>query len=262
MNLVDRFLNRIAFDTGEGGGGGEGGEGGSGGSGWLSSVPENLRSHEAFKGIEKASDAWQEFVDLKVSSKGAIHIPGENATDEERNAYYKAIGRPDSADQYDLPDPQIPDGMEYNPEVKTVFQSVFYELDLPGQVAQKLWNKYNEAAIEGYNLQQKTEKEATEKAINELKDLWKGDTFKTNTELAKRTFLKQFEGDEEAVKFIEETKINGLALGNHPIFLKVFHKLGSLISDDSAAGGRGGEGGQVSDEEKAKQRFPNTKWRQ
>lgn len=229
---------------------------------WLSSVPENLRTHEAFKGIDKSSDAWQQFVDLKVKSANSIQIPGENATDDEKTNFYKTLGVPESADGYELADlTDLPEGTEYNPEAKKVFQQILHDAQIPAQNAAKFWDSYTKAVIANETAQKNSEKEALDAAINELKDEWKGDEFKVNTELATRTFMKYFADDDKAKEFMEETKIGTLPIGSHPMFLKIFAKVAGLMSDDSGGDERGGDGNPVSDEEKAKSRFKNTTWR-
>lgn len=234
---------------------------------WLSSVPENLRTNEAFKGVETSSDAWQQFVDMKVSSKTALQIPGENATDEDRSAFMNALGRPETADKYTFTKPEgLPEGLQYDDTVTEAFKSMFHEVGLSDANAGKLWEKYHEIAAQGHESEQKFEKEAMDTAVNQLKDEWSGDKFKVNTELAKRVFTNIFEDEAkqtEAKAFIQDTKINGLSLGDHPMFLKIFQQIGSVISDDvlNSGGGEGGEGG-MSEEDKAKKRFPNTKFKQ
>ena len=242
-----------------------GGENTGSGAAWSSSVPENLRDNEAFKGIEKSSDAWQQFVDMKGRMESSVQIPGENATDEDRAAFYTKLGRPETADKYTITKPDtLPEGVQYSEDTEAIFKTAFHEVGLSDQAAQKLWGKYHEVVAQGYETQQKAEQAAHEAAINELKNDWTGDNFKVNTEIAHRAFTGIFKDEtkqEEAKKFIEETKINGLPLGDHPMFLKMFHKIGSVIGDDTINHGRGGLDSGMTDEEKAKLRFPNTKFK-
>lgn len=244
----------------------DGGDVSGDGQAWLSSVPENLRSNDAFKGIEKSSDAWQQFVDLTGSSKTAVQIPGENATDEDRSAFYNSLGRPETADKYTLSKPEnLPEGLTYDENVAEAFKGIFHGVGLSDSQASDIWGKYHEIAAQGYEAEQKAEKESFDTAVNALKDEWPGDKFKVNTELATRAFTKVFEDEAkqaEATAFIEDTKINGTALGNHPMFLKIFQQIGSIIGDDSLNHGRDNSmNGGDSEEAKAQKRFPNTKFK-
>lgn len=246
----------------QGGQAGAGGEGGGAGGGderaWLSSIPENLRSHEAFKEVKTLPEVYQRFTDMTVKSKDMLAIPGDKATEEERAAFFGKLGRPESADKYTFTRPaDLPEAIPYDDNVAAVYKQKFFELGISDKAASELTKMHLDLAKQGYEIQRKQEAEATEKAVNALKDEWKGDAFKENSELATRAF-KKF-GGEEAAKFIEETKINGLALGDHPMFLKIFSAVGKSISDDSFNAGRDGNNQQgQSDEDKAKARFPAT----
>ena len=50
-----------------------------------------------------------------------------------------------------------------------------------------------------------------------------------------------------------------MAVGSHPLIMQIFKEVGASIADDSADAGRGGGGGELSEEQKAQKRFPNTK---
>lgn len=244
-------------------GGGNANAGGSGNDqapAWLASMPDDLKADKTLAQFPTIGDAGKELVRLKGFEGQAIVIPGEKATDAERAAFYTKLGRPETADKYTIAKPaDLPEGVPYNPEIEGVFKQFAFEKGIPDATAKEIFAWYWNGVKTGHEKQQQVEVAANEAAINQLKDEWKGDTFKVNTELAARAF-KKFGGDKpEVVKFIEETKVNGLPLGNHPMFLRVFAAIGQAIADDSmSAGGRGGGGGELSDEEKAKARFPNT----
>ena len=230
--------------------------------GWRSALPDNLKNHEFVKDYAKPGDAIQDFVNLKTEAATMLKVPGDDATDEDRSAFYGKLGRPETAEEYTIAKPEnLPDGVEYDENVETVFKGVFHEIGLSDQNANALWGKYHEMVTQGHEMEQKAEKEALDTAINSLKDEWTGDKFKVNTEVAHRAFSGVFEDAEkqsEAKTFIEETKINGLPLGSHPMFLKVFQKIGSIIGDDKINQGRDDSINAVSsDEERARKRFPN-----
>lgn len=248
---------------GENDGGANSNAGGSGTvefPGWMSSLPDAHKSNASFAKFKEAPQVWDKFDSLLKAEGKAVVIPDEKATDEERAAFYTKLGRPESADKYTITKPEgLPEAIPYNAEFEGVFKQFAFDKGIPDATAKDLYAWYWNGVKEGHAKQQQAETQATEAAINQLKDTWKGETFKVNTELAARAF-KKFGGENpEVAKFIEETKVGGVPLGNHPIFLKVFAAVGQAISDDSlAAGGRGGGGGELSDEDKAKARFPNT----
>lgn len=261
--------DRVTYSPDEGGAQGAGDQGGSNGGsddlGWRAALPDDLKNHEYVKGYSKPGDAIRDFVALKQEAGSMLKVPGENATDAERAAFYKAVGRPETAEAYSLKKPDgLPEGLPYSEDSEKVFKAYFHELGLTDKQAVQLWGKYHELSGQGFTAQQKAEADASAKALETLQSEWTGDTFKVNTELAHRAFMRTFDKPEqiaEAKAFLETSKVGGVALGDHPMFLRVFAKFGAMISDDQANAGRNSGGGQDnSDEAKAKARFPNTKF--
>lgn len=237
---------------GEAGGNEDGGEG----RGWLSSIPENLREHEAIKGAESLSDIYTGFAELSDRSKEGLTIPGEDATDEDRAAFYQRLGRPETSEEYTFTKPELPEDVSYDETVQAAFKELAFEHGLSQEQATNLHDWYWSTVKAGYDEQQKT----TENALETLKTEWKGDAFAENTERAVRAF-KKF-GGEQAQAFIDKT-VDGVQLGNHPTFLRVFAEIGKAISDDTMGGSRSHTTDAiVSDEERAKRRFPNTEFRE
>jgi hypothetical protein len=248
------------MEQNDGGGNNAGGSGTVEYPGWMSSLPDAHKTNESFAQFKEAPQVWDKFDSLLKAEGKSIAIPDEKSTDEERAAFYNKLGRPETPDKYSITKPELPEGVPYDPAIEKVFKEFAHQKGLPDSQAKEIYNWYWNLAKDGYAKQQQAETQANEKAINQLKDEWKGDDFKVNSELAARSF-KKFSGENpEAVKFVEETKINGIPLGNHPIFLKVFAAIGKAMSDDSAGGARGGGVGTMSDEDKAKTFFPNTKF--
>lgn len=237
---------------------------------WLTSVPEPLRGHEAFKGLAKQSDVFQKFVDLSEKSNGSVTIPGDKATDEERAAFYTKLGRPEAADKYSFTKPEdLPADIPYSPELETAFKQFAHKINLTDAQAKELYNWYHKDLVIPAHAKANEDSAATaaaqkaelDKSINTLKDVWKGDEFKVNVDTAFRAFKAvagKAEISEEATKFLEDTKVNGISLGNHPVFLKMFAAIGKTITDDSFSSEKGGNKGELSDEEKAKAMFPKT----
>ena len=250
---------------------------------WIAQLPDDLKANETFTSYAtlgdfakahvdtvgrvqeldgKVKDYEGKTTDLSKRLENALFVPGEDATDADRAAFYAKLGRPETADKYTITKPaDLPEGVPYNPEIEKSFRDFAHAQNLTDKQASQLYGWYYGLVRSGYEAQAKTEKEATEKAVNALKDEWKGDQYQANLTLAQRVF-KTFGGDTPEIKeFIENTKVNGLALGDHPLFLRIFAGIGKVISEDSLSqGGRGGTGGELSDEDKAKARFPNTKF--
>jgi len=236
-------------------------DGGSKAPAWTAQLDKDLQGNERLTQFKTIGEMGKTFLELEGKSKNALFVPGEKATDEERAEFYAKLGRPESADKYSYTRPaDLPDEIPYNAEVEAAYKQLFFKVGLSDAQAKEITETHLNLAKQGLEIQQKAEKEATEKAVNTLKDEWKGDAYKENSELAVRAF-RELGGGAEAKAFIENTKVDGIALGNHPMFLKIFANIGKKISDDSINSGRDGHKGEMSEEDKAKARFPNTKFK-
>jgi len=238
---------------------GEGGDAGGGEDrGWLSSIPENLREHEAIKGAESLTDIYTGFAELSDRSRDSLSIPGDDATDEDRAAFYQRLGRPEAAEQYDFTKPELPDGIPYDEAVEGAFKEIGFKHGLSQEQAAGLHAWYWSTVKAGAEEQQ----QKTEAEVNKLKsEDWKGDAFAENSERARRAFERFDNGDKEAAgEFLAKT-VDGIAIGDHPRFLKLFAAVGAAISDDTMTGDRSHSLDAIqSADAQAKKRFPNTKW--
>jgi hypothetical protein len=231
---------------------------------WIAQLDGDLQKNERFTQFKTISDMGKTLLDLEGNS---VRIPGEKATDEERKAFHSKIGVPDAPDKYEL---DTVDVKEYTKEADKMFRELMLKSNVPKSAAKGVHKAFTDMIKQGYEMKAKaeTDRKAAEQAaldgaVNTLKDTWKGETFKANTELAHRAWKNVISWagikDEEGNSFLSDTKIGNLSIGDHPMFLKLFHAIYGKIADDSTGGFRGGNGGgQGSDEDKAAKRFPNT----
>ena len=237
-----------------------GGEGGGEGAGetrkWLSSIPENLRGHEAFKDVKELPEVYQRFADLTVKSRDMVAIPNDKATPEELAAFQTRLGRPESADKYVLTKPEnLPEHIPYTPEMEAFFkENIAFKHGLSAKSADGLWKDYYNMVIKADSAAQQEYEKGIETSLNALKDEWKGEEFDKNKEIAIRAFKSFGKGFETLL----DEKIGTIKLGDHPAFIKLFNAIGKSISDDSAHSDRTGSTGELSEEAKAKARFPAT----
>lgn len=250
---------------------------------WLAQLPEDLRGNEAFTshatigdfakahldkvseldGKVKESDG--RVADLTKRLENAVTIPGDSATDEERKTFYSKLGVPEKPEDYEL------DQADIEAEADRMFRQVMLNSRIPKREAKGIHKAFVDMITQGKAAQAKAqadretaEKAALDQAVNSLKDTWKGDVYKVNSELAKRAykaFAKEAGFTDADMEAFETIKIGeNLCLGDSPLMLRIFHAISTKISDDQMGGDRGGGGGAKSDEDKARARFPNTKW--
>ena len=193
------------------------------------------------------------YLDLNEKSK-SYHKPlGEKPTPEEVAEFRKTIGVPEKPDGYTVERPEkMPEGIVYDEVLENKFREVSHQLNLtPAQVAgvYKMYSDYN---LGMHSEVLKGVSENKQKAVDTLKDIWKGDAYKENTEKAVRSFYKFVEasnppealgGAEGIQKWVEQSGI-----GDDPVMVWFFSKTFELIGDDKfIKGSPAGAGGDVLD---------------
>lgn len=201
--------------------------------GWRAGLPDDLKSHESFTPYKTVGEFAKAHIETagKVSELegklgSAIFKPGDDATPEQREQFYRSIGKPEKPDAYEFPKAE---GIEHDPKMVEWAQKTFHEANLNTDQAKAV-----SQAWDGFMGQMaKADQEARERAVKEaetsLKTEWGAD-YDKNCELAKRAF-KTF-ADTELIAFLDESK-----LGNAPLLSKAFAKIGKLMGEDTGLSG-------------------------
>jgi len=172
-----------------------------------------------------------------------VPIPKGDDDTEGWNRFAKAMGIPDRADQYGLPDPQIGPEFEGLNFDKEKFASVMHQFKLtPGQ-AKGLWETFVETNKQAYGEAQKSYREQMKMTVDQLRGEW-GDAYDSNVELGQMV-INRFGGDKDAQDFITERLVSDprgvkflAQLGNQFAESKVgdfSHKRFSLTPDQAQA---------------------------
>ena len=160
----------------------------------------------------------------------------DKATEDKPTEESKAEDEPtvNAPEKYEF---EMPEGVEFNQESFDKFEPLFRDLDLTQEQAQKLVTAQTEwqtQANENYvNEWAKTQ----EKWVGDLKadTEFGGANFDNNVSVAKQA-MERF-GSDELKQALNET-----GMGNHPEIIKVFHRVGSAIAEDTFSNGDSGHG--------------------
>lgn len=233
----------------------QGGDGGGTNSqnqqaaGWKTELPESQRGHEAFASYTTKSDfykghmelwgkhreATQKLIDLEGRMVNAVIKPGDNATPEEIAAYYVALGRPETLEQYTFEPHGLPDGV-MDPTIEAWFRKAAFDTGLNNVQAGTLYKQYMDMLGQKYTETMAARERVREEALTKLYAEW-GDKRAENIETIKRA-LKQF-GDSELGKYFDET-----GKGNDPVLINFLLKVGKAMSEDTFVKGSQSQGMQ------------------
>ena len=229
---------------------------GDSGIGWKSELPEAMRNSEAFAPYKSKSELWEGHAKLytehnaavqkatELESKIANYIPKlpDNASEEDRNQFYSALGRPEKPEQYEFAGDD-----KSAPEWTAYWKSEFHKLGLPKDTARGLSEVFDrkiQEVVDAHNagIQQQIQ-ESSEKLKVEL-----GDKYDASIELAKRMWAKH--GDDDFDKmFTGETSATRFSMIKHLL------KIAKLTGEDTSLQGAPGAGINKDD---ASSWFPNS----
>ena len=164
--------------------------------GWVAGLPDTLKTNEAFTKFKTVGDFATDYLAVftkasELEKKTANSIPKlpDDASDEERSAFYDALGRPKQPSEYEF-EGEDKNATEWTNQWKQEFHSLGLTKAQAKAMSQK-WNGAVQKMVEAHNTLVKNEiATATTKFKSEL-----GDKFDTNVELAKRMWSKYGEGD-------------------------------------------------------------------
>lgn len=216
-----------------GSGGGAPAEAGGSEGNWYDSLPQDMREDQnitKFDSVEAMGKSWLNAQRLI----GADKIPMPQ-TDEDWGNVYNRLGRPEDVTGYQI---EAPEGAEINQDMQDSFLSTAHNLGLNQKQVEGLaaW-QFEQGANADTQSQQASEQAFTE-AMNGLKNEW-GGAFEQNANIAVRA-AGEFLGDNDK-QFLESAKVDGVALGDHPAFLKLFNNIGKQMMEGSKLEGIGSE---------------------
>jgi len=227
--------------------------------GWRAQLSEDLRDNEAFTGFEKIGDFANDYLTTKGSAtelQGKLDnsIPklGENATDEDRAAFFTALGRPETEDKYELTKPtDMPEGMPYSEDVEKGFKTAAHALGLSQTQMQGLFGWYMEGTAGAFKADAEARQTASDAGMEAIKKEH-GDLYPEYVKTVDRA-VQMFGGD-EFKKFMDDS-----GMGNNPAIVKTFYNIGKAMSEDTFVDGKfGGGDRKVGTDGKAVLEFPNS----
>lgn len=206
--------------------------------GGMREIP--LREHPALAKYASKDEAVKALVHAQrligmrpEDMDGVIRVPGEDADAEAWAAVWAALGRPEAPEGYELPELDLPEGLEIDEELRAGFLAKSHELGLtPGQVSGLYgWFLPLSAA---YEQQQRDARDAGHRrAFEDLRSLHRGETPRV-LEDARLAALAL--GGEELLQALEDT-----GAGDRAEVVQALARVAPLVLEPGLRRGRGGE---------------------
>lgn len=173
-------------------------------------------------GLLKAVTSHLELEKLLGHEKVPIPKGPEDAEGWAR--FNKAMGIPDKADGYGLPDAQIPENMQGMVYDKAKFAETVHQFKLTPSQAKGLWGAYTEMIKGVYSQAQQAQQAQMTQVINQMRSEW-GDAYDSNVELGQMV-INKFSSDKGMEDFVTAT------LAKSPMGIKFLSKIGSQFAEN------------------------------
>ena len=191
---------------------------------WKASLSDEIRADKSLENINDIESLAKSYVHAqKLVGSDKIPVPNKHATEEDWNAVYKRLGRPETADGYKF---NLPEDQKVNEEGLKVFADQAHKLGLLPNQAEGMVKFYNEMQANQLKEADSTAIAGRQKAIDELQSEW-GQAYKQKVEQANNVVASVFPQG-----FMSTNLADGTKLGDHPAVIKAFADLASKMGED------------------------------
>jgi len=196
---------------------------------WKEHLRSDLRNSPLSQKFDNDIDGLNKFAESyanleKLLGHEKVPIPKGPDDVEGWTRYSKALGIPDKASGYSLPDPALPETLKNAAINKERFAEVVHAHKLTPSQAEGLWKSYNEINMDLYNRHVEGQKKNIADMVTRLKGEW-GDTYDTNVELGQMV-INKFSSDQEMNDYITAV------LSQDPRGVKFLAKIGDQFAEN------------------------------
>jgi hypothetical protein len=147
---------------------------------------------------------------------------------------------------------KLPEGWALDRGVMDNFTALAKDLKLDSQNAQRLVDQFVQVQQSFAQQQQQAQVQRVEEWGQQVRQSY-GTNFDSNINSAQRGV--EFAGGEAL-----RTVLNQTGLGNHPVLVEAFRKIGAALADDKIAGTAAPGPRELTEDEKYARMYPNTKF--
>ena len=195
---------------------------------WYDDLAPDLKSNPSIQEFKNVEDLGKSYVELQKSlGKEKVVLPTDKSTPEEWKQFYRKIGAPENAEEYDVSDEDMPEQFRLGAEAKAEFRQKMLEAGLPKKHFDAAWKYYKESTLRRIEQEAESIKNMRGSAETELRKEW-GAAYEPKVAGAQKVINKFFEGKNIRPEF----KILANDLG----FIKAMSEIAESMSEDVIAG--------------------------
>lgn len=191
---------------------------------WKDSLPDDLKAEKALESIQDIPGLAKSYIHAqKMIGSDKIPVPNKYATDEDWQAVYAKLGRPESPDKYEF---KFDENTSIDENALKGFKEAAHKHGLLPKQAEGIMNFYNEMTqnyIQDLNSKSEQGRMNAEKS---LKKEW-GAAYDNKLQQAGTVANKYLNNE-----FSNLTLSDGTRVGDHPEFIKAFANIASELGED------------------------------
>lgn len=199
---------------------------------WRTTLPEDLRSHASMAKFTSAEALARSYISAEgMIGRDKIVLPRDANDAEALDRAYAALGRPENADGYTYKPPaDLPQGVVFDEGLLKTYAAAAHKHGLNQTQFEGVAGMFLDHLTQGASAAATASEAALKQGEGLLKREW-GERYDTNMRIS-REAVRSFGGD-ELVTFLDES-----GLGNHPILVKAFTKIGAqTVGEEKLLGG-------------------------
>jgi len=194
-------------------------------SDWLSrlNVSDEIKADKNLQGITDINQLAEQFSNAQklIGKKTINKIPGQDATEEERQSFFRELGVPDNPEKYELNTESVPEGAELDENLLNNFKDTAHKLNMTPDQAQGLMDWFHQQTGQSLQEAQQQNEQQKQEAMQALKQEW-GRDFDKNLQVANRLVDKY-----ELSGILDQEK-----LSNSPDLAKALNQIAKDMGED------------------------------
>jgi len=203
-----------------------------------------LREHPALKSYKTKDEAVKALVHaqrmLGKTPEGYVRVPGDNDASEERGAFYTALGRPENAHGYEMPEIDLPEGYEMQEVMIEGFKSTAFELGLTPTQVGGLYQWFVPFVLDTHYGMEADADQRRESELESLRSVHRGETPRM---LDSALRAAEAIGGKELLHALDSTRA-----GDHAAVVSAFAKIAPLVLESGMRSTGSGWGEELSRE--------------
>lgn len=191
--------------------------------------------HSAISGFTNKNELAKGYGELYSKMGTAVQIPTDQTAPEEIAAFYRKVGKPETADEYGKSTVELPEGMSNDEKFEMTMRGIAHEAHFTKAQWQVILDAYNKYQVSVYGgMKEESQRLIAEGDATQRKN-WGAD-YDKNFEIVDRACAELIPNEELRTQFAELVTSKGLR--NNPVFAEVFLGIGKSMLDDTLVKGQ------------------------